>query len=226
MKKSHVIFVLVAVALLTTVLCVIKQPDPSINPVHTSTITPVITDPLYTREWPEYNQKDFDRFIYREDRQPSIPPQLASYLTKQPEWNPTMKVLGMYRVDDNVPTLSNKNVTPYTIVMNTGYILLHGNPSYLCKEPNCISLTEDNVMDYDELIIFDYAGNVLHKLHTEPGYTFVEESAFNPYNTFGMEDAIRFYDSPKLWITVNDQESINKSTAKYRYSINLLTGEI
>jgi hypothetical protein len=193
MKKAIplIIFGLLLLVVLVLVNSNPSTPAPTTTGSTASSTSPATSsvDSLYTSEWPEYDYEQFDYVVgsYRnqfETRKIKHPPQLTDYLTKQPDWNPTREVPGMYRVEDNVPTLSNPNVTPYTTLMNTGYILLTGNPSYVCHKIDCISLTKENVMDYDELIIFDYEGNILHKFHTEEGF-YLHCSTYDPDYGYG-----------------------------------------
>jgi hypothetical protein len=245
MKKAIplIIFGLLLLVVLVLVNSNPSTPAPTTTGSTASSTSPATSsvDSLYTSEWPEYDydavessmirKSDFDLsedFLFKHII-PSTPPQLAAYLTKQPDWNPTREVPGMYRVEDNVPTLSNPNVTPYTTLMNTGYILLTGNPWYRCLIPDCISLTEDNIMDYDELIIFDYEGNILHKFHTEEGFTFID--TYDP--DYGYGDPLgmyyllqKFNYTPVLKISISDRSIVENTGARYFYTLDLLTGEI
>jgi hypothetical protein len=246
MKKAIplIIFGLLLLVVLVLVNSNPSTPAPTTTGSTASSTSPATSsvDSLYTSEWPEYDYEIFNSAVVfdynidskkpgrvRSHKIPSTPPQLAAYLTKQPDWNPTREVPGMYRVEDNVPTLSNPNVTPYTTLMNTGYILLTGNPWYRCLIPDCISLTEDNIMDYDELIIFDYEGNILHKFHTEEGFTFID--TYDP--DYGYGDPLgmyyllqKFNYTPVLKISISDRSIVENTGARYFYTLDLLTGEI
>lgn len=198
------------------------------DPVATSSSTTIIT------EWPKFNLDEFDLVVDPNGEQRiNHVPLLAGELRARQDWNPTVSVTGMYRVEDDVPILSNPNVTPYKTLLNTGYVLLAGDTRYADRDRpyspplgNSIGLSEDNIKDFDEFIIFDYEGNILHKYHLDDGYSLVG-ATYGPYSIYYGSSLTLSQNKTIVVVSIYDFSNTEfGQPKKIYYTLNLVTGEI
>jgi hypothetical protein len=181
---------------------------------------------------------------------PTIPsPLTLASLQALPDWNPTMAVEGMKRVEDNNPELEVKNLPIHIeeITSNNSsstfvvkylepevnvdacekYGLVGNPPPYLLFY-NCLETPPEL---FDELVIISKeTGEVLHKYKLKENYSF----AGRKFSAEG--DIVSIYpdnsdsiNTPKLSLYISNWKNFRSQdiyTTSQNYVINLLTGEI
>ncbi len=176
---------------------------------------------------------------------------LAS-LQALPDWNPTMAVEGMVRVEGGVVELSDKSLElDKTLIsygrsgssktISSGFSVRHANTisSTSTEDKNCIypnprgvssklECKATSVEKINEFIIVSDNTEVIHKYKLDEGFSLVEwkPSIYknNPTSLFNR----KLLDDFILTIDTYKWESWNDNKAKevYTYDLNLLTGEM
>jgi hypothetical protein len=126
----------------------------------------------------------------------------VEYLSSQPDWNPTTRVEGMYRVEDGISALSNPDVTPLERPLQDGLTLVYpdgrydyssaeefGCRNYISNETkelirDCVATP---VEEMNEFIILDTDGKVLHKYSLEEGFS-LARSKWSKFNDSDVTD--------------------------------------
>ncbi len=162
---------------------------------------------------------------------------LAS-LQALPDWNPTMEVEGMKRVEDNNPELEVKNL-PIHIEENSGFVLKHLEQTV--TEEACTKHHLSNTEGYrcyeaspelfNELIVLSKdTGEVLHKYKLNKGYSLINNKyAIEGGGVFIEEIGSEEYTIIGIYIFKWDDFSTPTSggnNGQTEYYFNLETGEI
>jgi hypothetical protein len=171
---------------------------------------------------------------------------LAS-LQALPDWNPTMEVEGMKRVEDNNPELEVKNLPIHIEEIKSNnssstFVVkylepvisaeacekygLVGKPlEYMSGGYNCL-ITQPYL--FNEIIITSKeTGEVLHKYRLEEGYSLIGGLNVNPFEIININ---RFYDVKYLNIFIYEWDysgTVYKKIGKnHSHKLNMLTGEL
>jgi len=232
MKPSYLILILTALATIAVALvfCLNK-------PSQTTTVSNTVAKSTISTTTVEMRIKDYE---YLRTITPFI-------LKQQPEWNPTMEVEGMKRVEDNNPELEIRDYPSHIFAQSwknprnetiSTFIVKYLEPEFSVEACDGYGITGSHAYIgtyrcvtvplelFNEFIIYSEAGEILHKFKLKEGYSLINNVYFQGEGDFINIHPFVQGDQYLLNAGITKRKG-NEADGQYiKYQINLITGEI